>query len=307
MANLTFSDLQNEVYAHSGLDSSDSTNTTNVNRWINYTQQDICARYPWPFMQSRESIVTVPDYSTGTVSINSGSQTVTGTGTTFTATQGNSGKYYIQFAGSNDWYLISAYNSATSLNIENNYLGSSNLTNVKYIIRRFFYTLSNSADRIVDIRNWNTPVKLIQVDARTIDDLRPNPQSTDATYGYIAWSVDSAGNIQIQPYPFPTDQRELEVRTIKRPTDMVSGSDSPSVPNKYAHLISWGAISIAMGFLRKFDAMQLWDRKFSGRLEEMKREYRISEDSQGVLRSIDSMQRARWIQMPEQYPVIPQY
>ena len=36
MANLTFSNLVSEVMAHLGLDSTDSTNQTNVYRWINY-------------------------------------------------------------------------------------------------------------------------------------------------------------------------------------------------------------------------------------------------------------------------------
>ena len=80
MANLTFSDLQNETFAQTGLDSTDSTNTANVNRWINYTQQDLCARYEWPFMEGRESVVTIPDYSTGTVSVSSGSNAVVGVG-----------------------------------------------------------------------------------------------------------------------------------------------------------------------------------------------------------------------------------
>src|ERR1700730_14621147 len=97
MANLTFIDIQNDVFAHTGLDSTDSTSQTNVKRWCNYVQQDICARWPWQFLEGRETIATIPDYTTGTVSINNGSTTVTGTGTSFTSTQGN-GTYFIQLS-----------------------------------------------------------------------------------------------------------------------------------------------------------------------------------------------------------------
>lgn len=303
MANLTFADLQNEVYAHTGLDSSDATNTTNVNRWINYVQQDICARWPWPFMEGRESIVTIPDYSTGTVSVNSGSASVTGSGTAFTTTQGD-GTYYLQFTSSNDWYRVTARGSGTALTIEQNYQGLANLTNSTFILRKIFYSLSSSCDRIIDIRNWQTPLKIVQVDARTLDDIRPNPQSTNSSYGYLAWGYDASSNIQISPYPFPSDARLLEIRTNKRPVDMSGGTDSPSVPNKYAHILAWGAISVGYAFLRKMDLAEAWSTRTEGRVMDMKREFRMSEDYQPVLRSIDSVQRAKWISLPEQYPVV---
>lgn len=298
MANLTFSDLENEVYAHTGLDSSDATNTTNVDRWLNYSQQEICARWPWPFLESRESIVTIPDYTTGTVSVASGSQTVTGVGTVFTTTMA-AGQYWIQFAGSNDWYLITARASNTSITIEQPYQPTTNLSAATYIVRKKYYSLSSSCDRVVDILNQATPLKLIQVDPRTIDDLRPNPQSTNSSYGYLMWGIDSSGNIQVVPYPFPSDARVFELKTIKRPVD-----GSVSIPNKYAHIIAWGAISVGYAFLRKLDMAEPWSAKFEQRIAQMKSEYRMSEDEQFIMRSIDSVQRAKWIQMPEQYPVV---
>jgi len=249
-------------------------------------------------MESREAIVTVPDYTTGTISISSGSATVTGSGTTFTSTMA-SGQYWIQFSGSNDWYKITAFTSATSLTVEEVYQGTTNLSASTYIIRKRFYSLSSSCDSVVDILNQATPLKLIYVDPRTIDDLRPNPQSTNSSYGYLMWGVDASGNVQVTPYPFPSDARVFELRTIKRPTD-----SAISIPNKYAHIIAFGAISIGFAYLRKFDAAGEWDGKFETRLKEMRGEYRMSEDSQPILRSIDSVQRAKWIQMPEQYPVI---
>lgn len=304
MANLTFSDLQNEVYAHTGLDSSDSTNVTNVNRWINYVQQDVCSRWPWTFMEGRETVVTKADYTTGTVSISSGSTTVTGSGTAFISGIADVTASYIQFSGSNDWYHISARSSDTSLTIETAYQGTTNLSASTYIARKIFYSLSSACDRIIDIRNWQTPLKIVQVDARTLDDIRPNPQSTNSSYGYLAWGYDASGNIQISPYPFPSDARLLEIRTNKRPVDMSSGSDAPSIPNKYAHILAWGAISVGYAFLRKFDIAEVWNARTENRIMEMKREFRLSEDYQPVLRSIDSVQRAKWISLPEQYPVV---
>jgi hypothetical protein len=299
VANLTFSDLLSEVYDQTGLDSTDSANVTRATRWLNYVQQDICARWPWPFMQGREDISTVADVvNAGTVSVNLGNTSVTGVGTGFTSTMA-SGQYFIQFAGGNSWYKIATAPTETSLTIDLAYQGTTNLVGGTYIIRKFFYSLSSAADRIIDIRNWNTPLKLIMCDPRQIDDLRPNPQDTNSSYGYVMWGVDSSGNIQFTPYPFPSDARVFEIRTNLRPVD-----GSVSIPNKYAHIIAFGATSVGFAYLRKFDEAAAWGQKFETRLMQMKSEYRMSEDSQPILRSIDSVQRAKWIQMPESYPVI---
>ena len=158
---------------------------------------------------------------------------------------------------------------------------------------------------MVDILNQQTPLKLVQVDARTIDDIRPNPQSTNSSYGYIMWGTDSSGNVQVIPYPFPSDARVFELKTIKRPTDMSVSTDVPSVPNKYAHLLAWGALAIGFAFLRKVDLATAWAATYEKRITEMRREYRIvSEDYQPILRSIDSVQRSKWVSLPDQYPVI---
>src|SRR5882672_3969223 len=301
MAILTFVDLQNEVFDHTGLDNTDANNLIRVKRWINYTTQDLCARWPWPFMESSEQFATVSDYTTGTASVNNGSTTVTGSGTAWTTTQAN-GQYYIQFAGSNDWYNVTARASGTSITIDQAYQPTANASGVAYILRKFYYSLSSSCDRIISVVNWNTPLKLIEINMRTVNELNPNPQSTNTSYGYMPWGYDSSGNVVIIPYPFPTDNRLFQFKTLKRPTDMVGDSTVPSIPNKYAQVLAWGALVIAFGYLRKFDIAQGWNSKFEGRIAQMKGEYRLTEDYQPILRSIDSIQRARWISMPGSWP-----
>ena len=302
MANLTFIDLQNDVYAHTGLDSTNSTDQANVKRWINYTQQDICSRWPWTFLLGRESIVTVNDYSTGTVSVSSGGTAVTGVGTTFAAVVDTT--YFIQFSGANDWYQVTVNGGATSLTIGTAFAGTANLTNVAYTLRKFFYSLSSSADEVLDVRNWNTPVKLIQCDFRTIDLINPLVQSTNAPYAYMMFGTDASGNQVFCPYPFPGDARLFEFRTRKRPTDMSGSSDPISIPNKFAQVIIYGANAVGFAYLRKFDMAQSWNSQYEKRIADMKKEYVQSGDYQPILGSIDSISRSRWINFPENYPVI---
>lgn len=222
---------------------------------------------------------------------------MSGSGVTFTSTMAN-GQYWIQFSGSNDWYKIATFINSTNITLETAYQGTSTFSG-SFIIRKRYYSLSSSCDRVVDIINQATPLKLIEVDPRTIDDLRPNPQSTNSSYGYLMWGIDSSGNIQIVPYPYPSDARVFELKTIKKPTD-----GSVSIPNKYAHIVAWGAISVAWAYNKNLDLAAAWSQKFEQRVAQMKSEYRMSEDNQQIMRSIDSVQRAKWIQMPEQYPVV---
>jgi hypothetical protein len=302
MANLTFTDIQTEVFQQSGLDSSDTTNQSNVKRWINFAQQDICARWPWTFLYGREAIATIPDYSTGTISIANGATAVTGVSTIFTSTQGD-GTYFIQFSGVNDWYRVSARGSNTALTIETAFQGST-LSGVTFLLRKFFYSLSSVADEVIDVRNWNTPIKLIQCDFRTIDWINPLVQSTSPGYGYMMFGTDASGNQVFTPYPFPNDARLFEFRTKKRPTDMSGGSDLPSIPNKYAHLLAWAGTAMAFAYKQRLDLAQPWNLKVESRVSEMKKEYQQSGDYQPILSSIDTIRRARWIQFPSQYPVI---
>lgn len=306
MAALTFSTLQTEVYDQTGLDSSDANNVTRVSRWINLVQQDICARWPWNFLRSRESIITVVDYKTGTATVSAGGTAVTGIGTAFTSTQGN-GQYYIQFSGANDWYQVTAQVSGTSLTISPGFAGSTGLTSVTYTLRKFFYSLSSNCDRICDVKNWNTPLKLDEMFPRDVDFAQPNPQSSSTSYGFIPYGYDSSNNVQIIPYPFPSDARLFEIKTFKRPTDMSSAGDLPSLPNKWSHVIAFGAVGLGFMFLRKPDIAEIWTTLFEKKIEDMMAQERTSEDSSPILQSIDSGRGSteNWLQMPDQYPTVP--
>lgn len=69
------------------------------------------------YQHGRTRNLTIPDYTTGTVTMTNGSGTITGSGTTFTAPM--VGRFIQVTSSSNDgfgyWYLISGYTSATVL------------------------------------------------------------------------------------------------------------------------------------------------------------------------------------------------
>jgi len=156
------------------------------------------------------------------------------------------------------------------------------------------------------VKNWNTPLKLDEMFPRDVDFVQPNPQSSNTSYGFIPYGYDSSNNVHVIPYPFPSDARLFEIKTFKRPVDM-TGTALPTLPNKWAHIIAFGANAVAFAYLRKFDGAALWEKKFEAKIQDMMSQERTSEDSSPILQSIDSGSGSteNWLQMPDQFPSVP--
>lgn len=310
MALSNFSQLQLEVFDQSGLDATDASNIARVQRWLNYVQADMCARWPWNFLRSVENIATVVDKTAGTVNVVNQGIFVIGSGTTFTqgstwltrASYGDIGNF-IQFQGANDWYPIGAVGSTAQLTLGFPYQGPTQ-NGIAYTIRKVFYSMSAVCDRICDVKNRNTPLKLDELFPRDVDSVDPNPQSTNTSYGFFPYGYDPIGNVQIVPYPFPSDTRLLDIRTFIRPTEMNLPTDTPTVPTKWAHIIAFGAIAVAFAYRQQFSKATPWEEKFELKIEDMMAQERTSEDSSPVLRSIDSAsgRSENWLQLPGNYP-----
>jgi hypothetical protein len=296
---MNFLTMQQEVASQLGLDLTDTTIATSIKRWINITQQDICGRWPWEFLYSEEIVKTVPDKSAGTVSVSAGGTTVTGIATSFSATDVGS---YIQFDGALEWYPIETVTPTTSLTISSAYNGTSNLSNGTYVIRKIYYSLSSSADSIITIRNMNTPLSLIEADVMQFDRFNPNSNSTGTTSMYISYGYDSSGNIRITPWPIPSDARNLNIRTLKRITDLSGNTDSSIIPVKWNHILIYGAIGLGFMFLRKESLSDRWVKKYEDMFSNMKAKERISENHSPILNSIDIGRKGSFIPFPSNYP-----
>ena len=159
MANFEFTlrNLIDEVASQLNLNGSQTKVKTIIKRWINLSQQEMFGVDDFPWTWDREVVQTVIDKTAGTVSINAGATGVTGVSTAFGSSDVGS---FIQFSSTDDWYKITAVASATSLTIEKAYVGTTNLSAGTYTIRKFFYTLSANADRLLSGKQAVTPIKL---------------------------------------------------------------------------------------------------------------------------------------------------
>lgn len=232
---LTFADVGAEAAAQVKLVYAD--NQTLFDRWANMTIQDIHSRHDWYWTLDRTIVQTVIDKTAGTVSVSANGTTVTGSSTAFASE--DVGKF-IQFQGSNDWYKISTFNSASEIAIEIGYAGTTNLSAVTYKIRKFFYTLSG-AEKLLDVMQASTYRPLKTIHFRDYDRRFPFSDTTGPTEALALYGVDSSGNLQFMIHPHADVAINLEVKYKKLATE-----DSLALfPAKWRHVVVDGVLARA--------------------------------------------------------------
>lgn len=152
-----------------------------VKEWINWTILDLAAKADWPWWSREADFVTDSFYSTGRASAKADQFAVSASGASW-------GKYVadskISFSATApsyalDWYRVASRQSATRVNLEGRYRGSS-ITRKNYVMWRDEYRLRFDVDRIKQIRSLNDPRKLVVFWPRELYDYDPNPARTGA-------------------------------------------------------------------------------------------------------------------------------
>jgi hypothetical protein len=299
---MDFSVLKTRVAQETGLDT--TTDATILGAWVNAAYKQICGIDNWPWLLKQATIQTVADITTGTVSINAAS-----TSLTFSSGPAVSvaNQYMIQFTGvSDDWYIISAHNAAsTSATLSVAFNGTSNISGAPYICRKVFYSLPADLDRIVDIRQARTDSKLGAVDIRTFDRYLPDPDATgDPLYYYLTGMTSGGTNTwQIGVYPIPTYVENLQVRYLSIPADMTS-TDLPVLPEKFHDTIVYGALYMfGHAYIDDTRIASAKDR-FMEAIKAMKQNYNPIPDQMTVIQPWDSRPRrlVGRLMWPPNYP-----
>ena len=125
--------------------------------------------------------MTASDYADGTVTITSGSQTVTGSSSVWTASM--VGRWF-KVTGDEDWYRISAFSSTTSITLESAFEGSS--------VAGASYTIGESPEIPSDLHEL-IPYKAAAAYTAT---RRRDPVAAQAFLNYF-WTGDFNNNTRI--------------------------------------------------------------------------------------------------------------
>lgn len=266
---LSFDDVAAEAAGRLRLDRNDSSISSLVNGWINQTIQDIHSRHEWFWLLDRTVVQTVIDKTAGTVSVSASGTTVTGAGTSFASA--DAGKF-IQFQNSNDWYKISSVASATSLTIEANYNGTSDLSAGTYTIRQLFYSMPSTAEKILTVTQAQTWKKLRPIHYRDYDALNAFSDVTGKGTAYFVYGLDSSGNIRFSIMPHADEAYNLEVRFKLKATESVL----TLIPEKWRNVYVDGTL------MRGLEYVAVGQPEFMTSLVKNKR----LEYEQGILRML---------------------
>ena len=304
MSDINYLTLQQEVASMCKLSLSNAAELAMIKRWINISPEDVNSRSDWYWLQSREVVQTVIEKTAGTIAIAVGGTAVTGTGTAFASTDVGS---YIQFSSSDDWYKITAVASATGATIEKAVTGTTALTVGTYTIRKVYYSLSSNVDKVLDLRQSITPVKLNIVNYREFDAYRPNVDSPGDPTTCVMFGMDSSRNWQFFLDPIPDAIMNMEFRTKLRSTDLSDDADVSAIPAKWAKTVMLaGAIWRGMEYSRishEDKRADKWLGMFERGIERMLAGDTVTNDHHTRLKSNESRVRNIEIPFPENYDI----
>jgi len=161
----------------------------------------------WTPLVTEAFLTTSAYYSTGTVACTAGATSLTGSGTTWTATMTNNNGWKIKFAGLDNVYAFT-YVSATSATISPALEGSTNISGQTYVLFKDEYALPSNFDRL--LKNGSI---YVQQGGRTYNTIGELPRDqfreqfvaepSDPIFRAMLTRVDSSGNRMIRLNPPP--------------------------------------------------------------------------------------------------------
>lgn len=181
--------------------------------------------YPyWSFLRKTTTLTTVAPYSTGTVATGASSDTITGTGTTFTSAMVGR---YIKVNNDFQFYKIATYTNPTTIAIETDYADGAKTAQTYSIFKHIFSLAS-------DFREMISPVfetKLIEATIEDIDRYDPGRDTSDRSRYFIYLGLDSSAIQELELYPVPSAAHMYRYRYWAKPFTFSAGADINYLPD----------------------------------------------------------------------------
>lgn len=284
---LTLATIRNHVMAM--IDRDDSDTSSKVTDYINITGRDIWKAHPWNERQREASVITLDDYSTGTVTVTKASATVTGSGTTFPATIVN-GRTKFSLGFGQPAYLIATRDSATQLTLVDAYCEATQ-SGATYVVYTDLYEVDSACDTILDVAlAYGTdggPLSFAL--ERRMDELAFQPGSGGRP---VAWCMkgpnSSTGVKRIRLWPAPDDTYRLRYRYMTDYTDMSADGDVCVVPESRRDLLICGTLRWAYRLSGDYQKAMAEEQKFAAMLRTHWERERVVESQGSRLRPFDS-------------------
>lgn len=224
------------VKAYTLIDDSEME-TIVYNQLDNVQDNDICNNahgYDFTWLKKYYEINTIPIYTTGTVSISQDSTTVTGTDTVFTAAMVGR---VIKFSGDSEYYLISAWVSATEITLQTAYIGAT-LTDSDYIIYTVNYSLPSDFKRMEYIKQVGYKSVIPKINDREFSNFYQDEfeNAGQEILGYLESGIDTSSNRLIRPFPVQIVRKRLYLSYIRKLPSINTTGATSLIPSKYHQL-----------------------------------------------------------------------
>lgn len=242
---MNFGAMQARVAQETGLSVTDDA--TMIQAWLNGAYQQLSGFFDWPWLLTNFTLQTVADITNLTATVNAGASSVT---LSSTVTPSLATNYYIKLTdttqgGTSDWYQITAHSAGTNaLTLSVPFVGASNYVTGSCKIRKVYYSLPSTIDRLSDLRQSVTKQKIELIDKLTFDKMVPDPDNTGTpTYAYLT-GIDSSANWQMSFYPLPSSIVNIQGRGYRKVVEMASDVDVSLVPEKWSNVIVFLALAL---------------------------------------------------------------
>lgn len=253
---ITFSDIYTEILNKMKQPTNVAAITSQAKRYANTGLNDLILgfEYKLPFLERSSTLILHAPYNTGTVSLSTGSLTLTGSGTAWATNNDysvnnarTSGK--LTFDGSRDIYKISAVNANTTITLASRFVGDSLAAGTTYTYYEDVYDLAFDFLKPVNMRLFSTVGNIAIIGRHDFQRQFPFPRVNNKPTACTILDEGFNGTttplkrIQFSSYPSTTTMipysyitSNIAVSSVgAEQTSMSADSDEPNLPVRYRH------------------------------------------------------------------------
>lgn len=245
---MQFSDIVLRVAEETGLSITDDA--TKLKAWVNGAYQQLSGFFEWPWLITNFTMQTEADITTLTVSVAAGATAVTLSAAPTPATLSLATNYMIKFtdplqSNTGDWYPITVHTAnTTAVTLGVPFVGTTSYTTGTCKIRRILYSLPTNIDRLTDLRQSVTKLKVELIGRIEFDKIVPDPDNTGTpAYAYLS-GMTAAGAWQMSLYPLPSAIINLQGRGYLKITEMTTDAEVPLIPAKWHNALIFLALAL---------------------------------------------------------------
>jgi hypothetical protein len=253
-----YGDLENRVRVASGITATDNQ----AKRYVNIALQDMHLGfdYRFPWAERSATLLTQPQYTTGTCTIAQGGTSLTGSSTAWNTAgtfgvknMRSNGK--IRVAGSLTPYTIQTVSSDTAATLAQTFAESSQTT-ASYVYYENEYALAADFLRPIDMQQFSFEISIDLISRNEfrrryptnsvpgtptvacITDLAPSGNTTPVRHVRFERPPSTAMNI---PYTYITSYLATTTAGVAQ-AQMVDDTDEPIIPLRYRHALVYHAL-----------------------------------------------------------------